>query len=90
MRGQSSLFRSLVLERGEVGEVGEVTDADVDADEELRCRKGDSEDRVRDRPRCFSGGEAREGVVGSDGWVGVDGDVVCGVVIRGSGMFISV
>jgi len=86
MRGQSSLFRLLVWERGEVGEVGDVTDAD----EELRWRKGDSEDRVRERPRCFSGGEETEGLVGGDGWVGVDGDAVCGVVIRGSGMFISV
>jgi len=90
MRGQSSLFRLLVLEKGDVGEVGEVGEVDVDADEELRWRKGDSEDRVRDRPRCLSGGEETEELVGSDGWVGVDGDVVRGVVMRGSGMFISV
>ena len=69
--------------------MGEVTDADVDADEELRCRNGDSEDRVRERPRCFSGGEASEGVVGG-GWLDGDGDGARGVVIRGSGMFISV
>ena len=85
MRGQSSLFRLLVWERGEVGEVGDVTDAD----EELRWRKGDSEDRVRERPRCFSGGEESEGVVAGC-WFDGDGDVVRGVVIRGSGMFISV
>lgn len=73
-----------------MGEVGDVTDADVDADEELRCRNGDSEESVRERPRCFSGGEETEELVGGDGWVGGDGDVVRGVVIRGSGMFISV
>lgn len=86
MRGQSSLF---VLERGEVGEVGDVTDADADADEELRWRKGESEDRVRERPRCFSGDDEMERLV-DGGWFDVDGDVVRGAVIRGSGMFISV
>ena len=70
--------------------MGDVTDADVDADEELRWRKGDSEERVRERPRCFSGAVESEGVVVGGGWFDGDGVVLRGVVIRGSGMFISV
>ena len=71
-----------------MGDVGE--GMGFEADEEERCRKGEREERVRERPRRFS-------VVVSDVHEAADVDrrgdadeVVGGAGMWGSGMFISV
>jgi hypothetical protein len=88
IRGQSSLVRLAVLRLGR-GEGGDGADVDVDVEEELRCRKGERDESVRERPRCFEGGDVQFGrLFVDDGWTGVD--VLWGVWMRGSGMFISV
>lgn len=63
---------------------------DVETEEERRCRKGESDDRVRERPRCFSTVEEdKRGL--QDACTG-DADVVfCAAAgMWGRGIFISV